>query len=343
MRGTGRDQGTPYRLNVDSSALSPPRESKPWRAAMSCALYGEQGFYLARGGPRRHFRTSAHGGAAWAAAISALATRVELSLGAPADFAVVDVGAGGGELLGSLAAIAPSHWQLVGVDLAPRPAQLSERIEWRSETPTGVIGLLIANELLDVVPLDIATLTVDGARLIEVSAAGAESTGDALSGADLQWQQQWWPMRAVGDRAEIGTTRDVAWRDLAGHVERGVAVAIDYAAVPDRDRAGTLTGYRAGRQVTPVPDGSCDLTAHVLFDSLVAGDDLLVSQRDALRELGVVAHPPVYSGDPASFLAELSTSGDATELTDPDGLGAFTWLIRSRGVDTPLKPRRTPS
>jgi SAM-dependent MidA family methyltransferase len=315
----------------------------PWRAAMSGALYGAHGFYLTRGGPRRHFRTSAHSGASWATAMSALAARVERSLGAPPDFAVVDVGAGGGELLGSLAAIAPSHWRLVGVDLAPRPARLAERVEWRSETPTGVIGLLIANELLDVVPLDIATLTDEGPRLIEVSVAGGESTGDALSGADLRWQERWWPMRDLGNRAEIGITRDVAWRDLTHQVERGVAVAIDYAAVPDRDCAGTLTGHRHGRQVAPVPDGSCDLTAHVLFDSLVEGDDLLVSQRDALHELGVSARPPVYSGDPTSYLAELSTSGDTTELIDPAGLGAFTWLIRSHGVDAPLKPQRPPS
>ena len=39
-----------------------------------------------------------------------------------------------------------------------------------------------------------------------------------------------------------------------------------------RPPAGTLAAHRAGRLVPPVPDGSCDLTADVAWDSLAAAE-----------------------------------------------------------------------
>ena len=108
----------------------------------------------------------------------------------------------------------------------------------------------------------------------------------------------------------------------------GYAICIDYEALPERDLAGTLTGFRDGRQCRPVPDGSCDITAHVRFPSLRRPVDVLVSQRMALQTLVISANRPTYSGDPASYLAGLSTAGEAAELLDRDGLGDFCWLIQ---------------
>lgn len=301
---------------------------------MQHALYGDAGFYRSPSAPGRHFRTSAHVGAAWAAGILELASRIDDLLGDPSDFAVVDVGAGGGELLHHLAEVAPSRWRLVGIDdVAPRPDGLGERIEWHAAPPARIVGLLIAVELLDVVPVDVVELTSIGPQLVEVDGAGNERALATAAPADLDWLARWWPVHEIGDRAEIGRTRDESWRSLCERLDRGVAVAIDYAADPEIHRGGTLAAYREGRQVPAVPDGSCDLTAHVLFESLADHGDVVIAQRDALAALGVNARRPRYDGDAGRYLAELANSGEVAELRDRDGLGGFTWLLHGCGVD----------
>jgi SAM-dependent MidA family methyltransferase len=308
---------------------------------MADALYGPGGFYRASGAPGRHFRTAAHTSPLWAGAIVELARRVDEALGEPVDFAVVDVGAGGGELLAGLAERAPARWALVGVDVASRPPSLPARVEWRETAPSDVTGLLVANEWLDVVPVDVVELTADGPRLVEVADDGTERLGSEPAPADRAWLDRWWPLVEVGDRAEVGLPRDEAWAGLvAGSLTAGVALAVDYAADPARDVAGTLTGYRDGRQVAPVPDGSCDITAHVLFESCATAcvdvTTLLTSQREALRALGVTAERPAYDGDPQGYVAALSRTGAAAELIDPYGLGSFTWLLQARACPLPL-------
>jgi SAM-dependent MidA family methyltransferase len=313
-------------------------EARPvtWREAMHNALYGDAGFYLDPGAPARHFRTAAHATQLWAGAIHTLAERVDQALESPASFTVVDAGAGGGELLAMLADIAPSRWSLIGVDLAPRPRALPDRVAWCDRPPDQFAGLLIATELLDVVPLDVAIRTEDGPRLLTVSPSGAEAVGGQLSARDAAWLDAWWPMAEVGDRGETGWTRDELWRSLTESLTRGVAIAIDYAADPRRDVGGTLMGYRDGRASQPIPDGRTDLTAHVLFESLRCPDDLLLSQRDALRSLGVRADVPTYDGEPRLYLAEVSAAGAAAELLDPNDLGAFTWLVHTIDIAAPF-------
>ena len=307
---------------------------------MQDALYGDTGFYRASGAPARHFRTSAHASPLWAAAIAELAGRVDRDLGEPSDFTVVDIGGGGGELLTGLCALAPDRWRLIGVDVAARPAALPDRVQWLTDLPGGIAGLVIAVEWLDVVPVDVVELTDDGLRLVEVADDGEERLGDVPDADDVAWVQRWWPLHDVGDRAEVGRPRDDAWRSAVHTLTRGVALAVDYAVVPARDVAGTMTGYREGRQIAPVPDGSCDVTAHVLMESCATAaadvETLLTTQRDALRALGVSGDRPAYDGDPQGYVAALSRAGEAAELLDPHGLGGFQWLVHARGCPLPI-------
>jgi SAM-dependent MidA family methyltransferase len=303
---------------------------------MTRALYGDPGFYRRIGAPGCTFRTSAHASSLWATAIHELARRIDDSMGRPASFGIVDVGAGGGELLSDLAALCPDRWALTGVDLAPRPANLPARAGWHHEIPTDAIGLVIATELLDVVPVDVAELTDSGVYVVEVALDGIDQPSHVVTGRDAEWLSRWWPLADVGDRAEIGWPRDELWHSLVGCLTQGVVVAIDYAAMPERDVAGTLTGFRNGRQVAPIPDGNCDLTAHVRFESMMTHGDVMTNQRTALRALGLTAGLPTYSGDPSTYLETLSGAAEAAELLDPGGLGAFTWLLHAVGVPQPL-------
>jgi SAM-dependent MidA family methyltransferase len=320
---------SPYRSPVDA------RRHLPWRIAMTEALYGESGFYVQRDAPARHFRTSAHASPQWADAVRALATTVDDAMGQPSGFTLVDVGAGGGELLALLCDLVPHRWSLMGIDVAPRPPRLPDRVVWAATAPEMVSGLVLANEMLDVVPVDVVELTDLGPRLVEVTVTGDEQLDGPPDDEDAEWLRRWWQLESVGDRAEIGRSRDDVWRDVTAHLTRGVAVAIDYAAQPRRDVAGTLTGYCDGRQVVPVPDGTSDLTAHVLFESLVVAGDVLTNQREALHWLGLDATRPSYDDDPTSYLAALTATGEVAELTDPVGLGGHTWLVHPVGVVLP--------
>ncbi|MFF0744133.1 SAM-dependent methyltransferase [Streptomyces sp. NPDC004111] len=336
-------------------------EWRGWREATERALYGPGGFYLRPEGPAGHFRTSVHASPLFAGAVARLLRETYEALGEPADgIDLVDIGAGRGELLtGVLAALDPEHdaggraggfeVRAYAVERAGRPAGLDHRIEWRSTPPTGVTGLLFANEWLDNVPVDVAEADGSGTvRYVEVRPDGTERLGAEVTGADARWLERWWPLAGrPGHRAEIGRPRDEAWADAVGTLAAGRAVAVDYAhAAEDRPPFGTLTGFAGGREVPAVPDGSCDVTSHVALDACAAagagagpgaeartgagrGAAFLTTQREALRGLGVTGERPplsLASTDPAGYVRALARAGEGAELVARGGLGDFGWL-----------------
>jgi SAM-dependent MidA family methyltransferase len=322
---------------------------------MQEALYGPNGFYV-RNAPEAHFRTSVTASPLFAAAVHRLAAAVDDQLGRPPAFDVVDVGAGNGSLLGGLAASLDDderhRWRLLGVDLRERPPGVPDLVAWSGELPSTVTGVVVAHELLDNVPVDVVELTEHGLRRVEVHDDGSERATGVLSDEDVEWLARWWPMEAAepGDRAEPGHPRDAVWADLVGRLAHGVAVAVDYAhsleqRVAGSWAAGTLTGYRDGHQTPPVPDGSCDLTAHVALDACEqaglrggATGSLLTDQRTALGRLGVGAPRPPLAlahADPVGYVVALSRASQAAELLQTGGLGDFGWLVQAKGCPLP--------
>ncbi|MEV0963948.1 MULTISPECIES: SAM-dependent methyltransferase [unclassified Streptomyces] len=308
----------------------------PWREAAERALYGPEGFYRRPEGPAGHFRTSVHASPLYAAAVARLLRETAEDLPAPvAEVALVDIGAGRGELLTGVLAALPDGFPVrpYAVERAGRPSGLDPRIEWGERPPHGVSGLLFANEWLDNVPVDVAEVDGSGVpRYVLVRADGEERLGEPVAGADAAWLDRWWPQAGPGTRAEIGRPRDTAWAAAVACLDAGLAVAVDYAhRAGDRPPFGTLTGFSRGREVRPVPDGGCDITAHVALDACAGPGAELVSQREALRRLGVSgARPPLAlaSADPTAYVRALASAGEAAELTAPGGLGDFTWLLQ---------------
>ena len=405
-----------------------------WRDAMSRALYGPGGFFVAGTGPADHFRTSVHASPAFATALLRLVSEVDAALGHPPRLDVVDVGAGRGELLqrsagvtlgvavgvsgeptrsgrsglippraGSPETLTPTasarrspdepssvaarpsladRIRFTAVEYAHRPENLPEEINWTAEIPAEITGVLLATEWLDNVPLDVAVHTEDGWRYVLVDPdSGAETLGEPVSPADLDWLTNWWPSptsppstdgdpspgatwsdATSGSESGFGAARpaqgssltarsrpgcpetphsdhgprsaerDEAWANAVGKISRGLAVAVDYGHLRDaRPVDGTLTGYRGGRQVPPVPDGSSDVTAHVAMDSVASAGAAvarcaysLVLQREALRALGADGGRPPLSlagTDPVGYVRALAAASAVAELTDPAGLG----------------------
>ncbi|MEU4090928.1 SAM-dependent methyltransferase [Streptomyces sp. NPDC026673] len=309
-----------------------------WREAAERALYGPGGFFR-RERPAGHFRTSVHASPLFAGAVARLLARVDAELGHPGELALVDVGAGAGELLTGVIDVVPATLRTrlrpYAVEKAPRPDGLDTRVTWCEEVPQGLRGVLFANEWLDNVPVDVAETDRHGVpRYVLVRASdGAERHGDAVAGEDAAWLRRWWPIEGAeaGTRAEIGRWRDSAWTAAVASLEAGTAVAVDYGHLSaTRPPYGTLTAFREGRELSPpVPDGSCDITAHVAMDACAGPGAVLRTQREALRDLGVTgARPPLSlaSSDPAGYVRALASAGEAAELTDPAGLGGFLWL-----------------
>lgn len=309
-----------------------------WQAAWQGALYGPDGFYRGPAGPAGHFTTATHGtlGEVLAGAVARLARENGLTH-------VVDVGAGRGELLTHVYAADPAL-RLTGVDVVVRPQSLAAEVEWQT-APGGAAlppalrdldhTLVIAHEWLDVVPCPVAEVDGDGdLRLVMVDdSTGVESFGALVDGDELAWATAHWEPTASGDRVEVGLPRDRAWADLVSRVDRGVLVAVDYGhRGGDRPMGGTLAAYRHGQLVTPVPDGTCDLTAHVAMDTL--DHDELLDQRTALRGLGVEGRQPpleLASRDPQAYLHALAASSAAAALTAPGGFGDFLWAVKRVG------------
>jgi len=243
--------------------------------------------------PCDHFRTDAMTGAS-AARILPLLHRALAST--PGPLTIVDVGAGDGSLaLGLMQALdGTAHERRVRaicIDVRESPAHLDSRIEWicgdaRSIPLQPFDGLLVAHEFLDDLPCPWIECDADGIRhAVIVDAAGrthlgppvADHAGCAHLGIDGPaidaWLDRWWPTHRPFARCEPGSTRDAAWALLTSKVRNGYAIAIDYGhLLPERAAGtwdgGTITGYQRGRVVTPVPDGSCNITAHVSMDAV---------------------------------------------------------------------------
>ncbi|WP_333740206.1 SAM-dependent methyltransferase [Streptomyces sp. IBSBF 2806] len=317
------------------------------------------GFYRRPEGPAGHFRTSVHASPLFAEAVARLLCRVDEALGRPPSLDFVDMAAGRGELVTGVLAALPAdvaaRTRACAVEIADRPDGLAQRIEWLPEPPEEITGLLFANEWLDNVPLDVAEVDSAGVpRLVLVRDDGAERLGEPVSGAQARWLARWWPLPGEeGLRAEIGLPRDTAWASAVACVVRGLAVAVDYAhSAGARPPFGTLTGFREGRGTAPVPDGSCDITAHVALDACAQATAeattggpsatsraRLLGQRAALHALGVTGtRPPLAlaSTDPSGYLRALAGAAQASELTARGGLGDFGWLLQPVGIADPL-------
>lgn len=305
--------------------------SRAWRSA-SRQFWGAHD-------PAHHFTTSA--GVLLAERLCEVVRTTDEHLGSPSHFTVVDLGAGDGGLLAAIRERCPelqerARWIGVDVRAISRPGVEGRIAELPCDLPEAPIcGVVMAHEWLDEVPCDVIERDGHGRDRLVLVEGDAEVLGPALSdleacaalGVDADstrtWLARWWPLREPGDRAEIGATRDAAWRWMTGLVGRGVALATDYGHVRAERRTthrrGTLRAYRHGQVCPPRVDGSVGITADVSVDSCMAAvtGSTLTTQRHALDGM---------STGPLSSPAALERHFDLIRLRDPAGLGRFHWL-----------------
>lgn len=214
--------------------------------------------------------------------------------------------------------------------------------------PDRIHGVIVANELLDALPVHVVVARPDGLREVYVTERGGVFVEVEGKLSDDRIEPH---LARAGIRLEAGARCDVGlaacdWiRDAAARLERGFMLLFDYGYVrTELDSASrgsaTLTSYRrhvAGDRWLDAP-GERDLTAHVDFTSVkiaaqAAGLDVLglVDQTYFLMGLGL-AHR-IEDGDAACSRARRLA---AKMLMMPGGLGStIKVLILGRGVGQP--------
>jgi len=363
----------------------------PFSTFMDAALYEPgAGFFATGGGAGRSgsdFLTSPEVGPLFGVCVARSLTQCWHGMGEPDPFVVVEAGAGSGRLAREVLRAAPEFLPALRYVLVERSAARREQqrelltvepvtaalgpsapsLDGTAPLPvagTGPIltaldelpaapvdGVVLANELLDNLPFDVAERTGEGWDEIRV---GLERDGSfaevrVAAGDELQ---VWLAGIEVPVGARVPVQRAVEeWLETcAAALHRGTVILVDYALsladLPAR-RGGWLRTYRAharGGDPLDAP-GTQDITADVLLEPLEAAARRLgftvarrCTQAEWLRDLGIDAlvaegraawETGAARGDLAA-LAGRSRASEAAALIDPTGLGSHTVLVLTR-------------
>jgi SAM-dependent MidA family methyltransferase len=297
------------------------------------------------------------------------------------NFDVVEAGAGNGRLAADVIRAARSEHpafhdtlrlHLVEASAEARLAQSSllsdvaDRVASSGASlPDSFEGALIANELLDALPVHQVVMRENGLHEVYVAAAselgrpGAEPHSESLTLVEGplstpalgEYLERLGVSLEPGWRVEINL-RAVEWvRDAARRLRRGFMILIDYGhdareLYSASHSGGTLTTFSGHRSVGPeAPAGSPawlkspgeqDITAHVDFTSVRAA-----AEAEGMQTLGFLDQTYFVLGLLPDISNQQSASNQSTirnlkTLMMPGGLGStHKVLILAKGVGTP--------
>ncbi len=160
--------------------------------------------------------------------------------------------------------------------------QWLERLEWLSEPPSGICGLILANELLDALPAERVQRTGNGFIRAAVRYTEENLVWTALEIAEDDELADWCRTKLQprtlpeGYVTEAGLSANTWISDMAKRLQRGVMLLIDYGYDadnyyhPQRDHGTLACYYRHRVHDDPLMwPGLQDISVHVEFSSLV--------------------------------------------------------------------------
>jgi SAM-dependent MidA family methyltransferase len=286
-------------------------------------------------------------------------------LGRPERFVLREYGAGGGALALSILEELAQPGYVLGQRLRYQPRDLPAQmaaIERRLASVGGadllesaasdapLVGCVLANEFIDALPVH--RVIRDGGRLREVyvgwrEGGFADEHGEPSTDALAQWFADGGIELAEGQRAEVNLAMAEWLTTLAGELERGYVLIIDYGGEPvelysARRQNGTLRAFRGQHVGGDVLRGvgRQDITAHVDFAALErcamrAGLRLL--GRTTLAEFllgcgleGLLAHERERHGQ--DWEATLLLRSAVGRLLDSRALGGYGVVVLGRDV-----------
>jgi SAM-dependent MidA family methyltransferase len=267
-------------------------------------------------------------------------------------FHLIEVGSGSGSLLRSL--LSKIDVGVLAIDASPAArTALRDFLPDEAigvEFPARTRGVILANELIDNLPMALSQRVGDGWRERWV---GSDEHGLAFVDVAPRPEVEAWLEANAGDVVDGGWVEvqlaAAAWlSDALTRLEAGSVVLIDYGDTSEnllpRRQDGTLRTYRA-HHLGPHPldePGETDITADVNFSALLATAEhagatvRLLRQDDFLTELGLrdrlsnlrhVELEAARAGDEMARLRARSIKTEVETLLHPRGLGDFRVLI----------------
>jgi SAM-dependent MidA family methyltransferase len=286
---------------------------------------------------------------------------------------VLELGPGSGrmaaDLLAGLAGLAqlPDRYLLLDVSadlrerqasaLAALPRTVRDRVVWIDRLPERFSGVVLANEVLDALPVELVVWRAGVAqqRGVSVRAGRFEVQDRPLPASRLRDEAQRLARAhaGIGEAAEYVSEIGLAARELTATLGRmlvhGALVFVDYGFGeaefyhPQRERGTLMCHYRHRAHDDPfVWPGLQDITAHVDFSAVAhagvgAGLALLgyTSQASFLVNLGITeALAELPSADAAAYARAVAP---VQKLLSPAEMGElFKVLALGRGLDAPL-------
>jgi len=327
---------------IDQVATSGPM---PFERFMEISLYDQEGFF---GGDRLRsdssgdFLTSPEVSSLFGETLAVYVDEVRDRIGEP--FQVVEAAAGSGSLLRPL--LAEIDVDAVAVEASPAArSRLASMVPVTQELPSSIRGVVIANELLDNLPMAVAQkvaghwrerwVGLDGTDLVFVDADPREEVLDWLAAFAGEVPDGGWVEVQLAARAWVA--------EALKRLEAGAILLIDYGDTAEnllpRRQDGTLRTYQA-HHLGPHPldqPGETDITADVDFTALmdlhpnarlVRQDDFLaeLGLRERLSELRQSELEAARSGDEIERLRLRTLKTEAETLLHPRGLGDFRVL-----------------
>ncbi|HVR79567.1 MAG TPA: SAM-dependent methyltransferase [Acidimicrobiia bacterium] len=314
----------------------------PFERFMELALYDSEGFFgsdVLRSEKFGDFLTSPEVSSLFGETLARFVERVRDRIGDP--FCVVEVAAGSGSLLRPL--LAEIDVEAIAVESSPAArAVLSELVPVTEELPPSIRGVVIANELLDNLPMALAQRAGGQWRERWV---GAEDDDLVFVDSEarpevVEWLESYAGPVPDGGWVEVQLEARRWLADALSRLEAGAILIIDYGDTAEnllsRRQNGTLRTYRA-HHLGPHPldePGQTDITADVNFTALLdihpnvtlhRQDEFLtrLGLRERLFELRREELQAARLGDETARLRLRTLKTEAETLLHPRGLGDF--------------------
>lgn len=325
---------------------------------MEVALYHPGGYYSTPGRitPHGDFYTSPTAHPAFGALIALALRSMWESLGSPAAFVAIELGAGNGALADGVATYAAEvgddfarALRYVAVDQQAPPASPFHHTVRAAGAPfRKLVGCVLSNELLDAFPVhrfeivdgkvrEVYVTVRDGSLVEEVAAPSTLLIAERLAALGRTLPD--------GFRGEVNL-RIAPWvRDVADALAGGYVMTIDYGHKemelysPQRSRGTLETYYRHTTGASPYQwVGAQDITAQVDFSQLIRAGEAsglkplsLISQAEFLRRLGIERWLDKVTNSGLGEAEKEANLLGISELIRPDGLGKFKVLLQGKG------------
>ena len=338
------------RIRRDIEATGPI----PFEVFMELALYDPDGGFFTTGKLRSErggdFLTSPEVSTLFGETLARFVDQERERIGQP--FEVVEVAAGSGSLIGPLMGAIDVGVSAVEASPAAREALSAildlDRI--RDDLPDEIRGVVIANELIDNLPMALAQRVEAGwrERWVGIDGDGLGMVDAPARDEVLDWLAAYAGEVPEGGWVEVQLAAGAWLRDVLDRLEAGSVLILDYGDTAEnlipRRQDGTLRTYRA-HHLGPHPldePGETDITADVNFTALVAVAEAARSvvelhrQDDFLTGLGLghrlsdLRHAELEatrSGDEMERLRLRTLKTEVETLLHRRGLGDFRVLV----------------